>query len=121
MFLRVFLVQLGYKVVKIGTGNFIVNLTHSSKKETSEMKKFTYQNLSAQDFSLDHKLCIEFPSTPNETLQYYDNESILIVNNYISLILFLNHLKISTSIGVDIEGDLHSNGSINLIQVASET
>ena len=84
------------------------------------MKQFSFQNMTAKDFSVDHKLCIDFPSIPTETLQYYDNESILIVNNYISLIFFLNHLKISTSIGVDIEGDLHSNGSINLIQIASD-
>ena len=53
-----------------------------------------------------------------ETLQYFNDDQILIVNNYTSLSICYQTIRKETSLGVDLEGSLRVGGSINLIQIA---
>lgn len=48
-------------------------------------------------------------------LTYYEDQRILIVDNYQSLRLAYEDLITQTSVGVDLEGRLRIGGSINLI------
>lgn len=53
-------------------------------------------------------------------LEYFDNDTILIVNNYLSLSICYQTLLEQKTLGVDLEGSLRIGGSINLIQIACE-
>jgi hypothetical protein len=54
----------------------------------------------------------------DETLEFFNNDKILIVNNYTSLNLCFTNMLQQTSLGVDLEGRLRAiGGNINLIQI----
>lgn len=54
----------------------------------------------------------------SDELEYFNNDTVLIVNNYLSLQICYTTLMSQTSLGVDLEGRLKVGGSINLIQIA---
>lgn len=56
----------------------------------------------------------------NDELEYFNNDTVLIVNNYLSLQICYTTLMTQTSLGVDLEGRLKVGGSINLIQIACQ-
>eukprot|EP00347_Sterkiella_histriomuscorum_P014499 403360645 len=124
----------GYRLVKIGSGNYIMNSTKYRPDSLPEnqdpnMKLFNYN---AQ------KCCICLEEIPDyavleemleqyfrvngelESLTYHENQQILVVNNYASLTMSLRTMKKQKSLGVDLEGRLKIGGNINLIQIACE-
>ncbi|CDW72630.1 UNKNOWN [Stylonychia lemnae] len=137
-------IKYGYKLIKIGSGTFIIcpnkYISINSDQNPEVNKKCTDEsNKEAKYFEYKMVHCSlcneEQPNSQileqmlnsayrvigeNETLTYYENERILIVNNYASLALSLKKMSEQASLGVDLEGRLRVGGYINLIQIACE-
>ncbi|CDW90021.1 3-5 exonuclease family protein [Stylonychia lemnae] len=141
-------IKYGYRLIKIGTGNYVIcpgNYTEDqlslntdqNPEQIGSIVQTKVEEIKSFDYKMEHcSLCKEEP--PNalileelldsafraygefETLTYHDNQRILIVNNYASLLLSLKTMSKQTSLGVDLEGRLRANGNINLIQIACE-
>ncbi len=120
------LVRHGFRVIRIGSGNFMVNPARFRPKQiTSETKVFEYKSSPCPHCQTDQMPDDDVLSSilaeavmvqgGEEELQYFDEGRILIVNNYTSLSSCYSIMIQEKSLGVDLEGRLRAGGSINLI------
>lgn len=119
------LVKHGYKVIKIGSGNFITNPQRFATEVAPGMQLFEYQTKRCPMCQLDMipdqevlRIMLEESIVSmggNDQLEYFDGDKVLIVNNYLSLNICHTTMMSQRSLGVDLEGRLRVGGSINLI------
>ena len=121
-----------FSVINTAVGTFMIN------SHQYEPQNINPENQSKQSFQVKEqecKICLEEcpdyqtvlslildASSINQefaVLEFYQGDTILIVNNYISLLRFFQEIEKESVVGVDLEGRLRYNGNINLIQIGT--